>query len=392
MNERLLKFFLILLVCVPITSTDIFVPLLPKMVVALHTTIPTISLVLTTYMVGFSLSVLTAGTLSDLYGRRIILLIAFILYSLSCLSIAFCYNIYLLIWFRFLQGLGGGSGTVVARLILNDHFKDNEKVHMMSWLSTGMAIAPAIAPQIGIWTAYKIGWHGPFLVTFVVGLFMVWIILFKLKETNLTLASYNPIKHLPYSFFKAFHSPAFLGYTLLITFSWAIYFNFIGLSSFLFQKVYSYSEHQYALVIILITTGYLIGTSLTRFFNKRHYALFSIISIGVGFCLLGGAGFLSAYFLKSAFFVTIFMTIIRFGIGFIMPTSQVGALRSSSETIGWNMGCLFFSQFAVGGLTLYLAGFLESYKMGLGLISSIAIALLILALSFFLVKPQKKES
>ena len=98
MNEKLLKLLLILLVCIPMASTDIFVPTLPVMVSELHTNLTTISLVLSSYMVGFSLSMLTTGTLSDMYGRRKVLIYTILLYIISCILIMFCNNIYLLIF------------------------------------------------------------------------------------------------------------------------------------------------------------------------------------------------------------------------------------------------------------------------------------------------------
>ena len=177
------------------TSTDIFVPLLPNMTHTLNTDTSTISLTLSSYMIGFSLSMLASGGLSDLYGRKIVLIITLSLYTLTCLLIVFCANVYLLIGLRFLQGIGGGSGTVISRLILKDSFKDSEQLAMASVLSTGMALAPAIAPQIGVWSSQLLGWSGAFLITFILGLFVLWIVIFKLKETNQNLSIYNPIKN-----------------------------------------------------------------------------------------------------------------------------------------------------------------------------------------------------
>lgn len=119
MNDRILKLLLILLVCIPMSSTDIFIPALPVMVSELHTNLATIGLVLSSYMVGLSISMLTTGTLSDMYGRRKILIYTILIYTLTCFLMIFCKNIYLLIFLRFFQGIGGGSGTVVCRLIIN---------------------------------------------------------------------------------------------------------------------------------------------------------------------------------------------------------------------------------------------------------------------------------
>lgn len=386
MNEKLLKLLLILLVCIPMASTDIFVPALPIMLSELHTNLATIGLVLSSYMVGFSISMLTTGALSDIYGRKKVLIYTMLLYIISCFSIIFCHNIYILIFLRFFQGLGGGSGTVVGRLILKDHFPHNEQVNMMSTLSTGMAIAPAVAPQIGAFCSHYFNWQSCFIVTFLVGVFILWVLIFKFKETNKNLNTTNPIKQLPMSFINAFNTKEFTGFTLLIGFSWCAYFNFIGLSSFLFQKIYLYSENQYAFVIGAVTIGYLLGTTFTRVLNKRNFLISDIIKIGIVACTLGAALLLLSYIMQLGLLLILSMFIVRFGIGLIMPTSQVGAMRFHSTHTGWYMGCLFFVEFILGSMSLYIAGYLELIQIGAGMVLSILFSIMLLWLGLFLIK------
>jgi DHA1 family bicyclomycin/chloramphenicol resistance-like MFS transporter len=368
------------------TSTDIIVPALPLMVSELKTNISTIELVISAYMLGFSISMLTTGTLSDIYGRRVVLIYTMLIYILACLLIAFCHNILVLVILRFFQGLGGGSGTVVGRLIIKDYFPQNKQINMMSTLSTGMALAPAVAPQIGALCSKYLNWQSCFFITFMLGCFILWILIFKFKETNLNLSVINPIKQLPKSFILAFNSKEFIGFTLLIGFAWCAYFNFIGSSSFLFQNVYLFSANQYALVIGVVTIGYLLGTSFTRVLNSRHYTIKSTIKIGVASCCGGGIFFLIAYLQSYISLLIAAMFIIRFGIGLIMPSSQVGAMQFHPTNTGWYMGCLFFVEFILGGGTLYLAGFLELIKIGLGMTVSILSSITVLLFGFYLVR------
>jgi DHA1 family bicyclomycin/chloramphenicol resistance-like MFS transporter len=385
MNEKLLKALLILLVCIPMASTDIFIPALPIMVTDLNTTLVTIGLVLSSYMLGFSVSILTTGALSDIYGRKKVLIYSMSLYLISCLLIVFCHNIYFLIGLRFLQGLGGGSGTVVGRLVLKDYFPPQEQVNVMSILSTGMALSPAIAPQIGAICTTYFNWQSCFLVTFIIAGFILWVLIFKFQETNHNLTTLNPIKQLPFSLLQAFNTKEFIGFTLLISFAWCAYFNFIGLSSFLFQKEYLYSEHQYALVIGIVTIGYLLGTTFTRVLNHKQFSLHRIIKIGVISCLSASVLLLIAYSLKFSLLLIVAMAIIRFGIGLIMPTAQVGALRLHATNVGWYMGCLFFVEFILGSVTLYLAGLIETIKLGGGIMACIMVSSLLLLLGVKLI-------
>ena len=94
----------------PISSTDILVSSLPSMMSDFHCNISDISYTLSGYMIGFAVSILISGTLSDLLGRRKILLVTTAIYLVSCILMFLCHNLHLLITLRFLQGCGGGGG------------------------------------------------------------------------------------------------------------------------------------------------------------------------------------------------------------------------------------------------------------------------------------------
>ena len=65
---------LMLVVCLPRVTIDAYLPSLPAMADALHGTDAQLQLTLTLYMVGYALSMLASGPLSDRYGRRPVLL------------------------------------------------------------------------------------------------------------------------------------------------------------------------------------------------------------------------------------------------------------------------------------------------------------------------------
>ena len=69
-----------------------------------------------------------------------------------------------------------------------------------------------------------------------------------------------------------------------------------------------------------------------------------------------------------------------------MPTAQVGAMRYHSTNTGWYMGCLFFVEFLLGSVTLYLAGFLEMYQIGAGMVASVVISIVLLIPGLLLIR------
>lgn len=386
MNRKILISLMILLVILPISSTDIFVASLPTMMQDLHCNISNISYTLSGYIVGFSLSILVSGTLSDIFGRKPILLITAIIYAFSSLSMSIASNLPLLIFLRILQGIGGGGGFVIARLIVKDYFHSKEQLNILSMLSTGNAIAPALAPQIGNFVAQHFGWHSCFLVTSMMSILSIFLIIIFLRETLTEKNEYNPIKNLPFSLFNAFKSKQFIGYTLLIGLAWSAYFIFIGLSSFYFQNAANYTAKQFSYIIMLVTCGYLIGTNMTRYLNNKGYCIIKILLIAVQICVLSAVVFaisiLSNYYIAAV----LSMFVLRLGIGIIMPTAQLGAMRIYKTNTGWYMGCLFFVEFLISGVLLSIASHIEEFHIGYGILSIISSCIAGLIFSYKLIK------
>jgi MFS transporter, DHA1 family, multidrug resistance protein len=72
----------------------------------------------TGFLVGFSISQLFYGPLSDYYGRKPILLIGFCLYILSTGLCMFSPSVRVLLILRFIQGIGIGAASVLSRAIM----------------------------------------------------------------------------------------------------------------------------------------------------------------------------------------------------------------------------------------------------------------------------------
>jgi DHA1 family bicyclomycin/chloramphenicol resistance-like MFS transporter len=264
----------------------------------------------------------------------------------------------------------------------------------MSSLSSGMAIAPAIAPQIGAFIGNHWGWHGCFIATFLIGAIILYALVFFLQETNSYIINRthtsqkleNHLMKLPTSFLRVFFNKQFLGYTLLISFSFSAYFVFIGLSSFLFQNIFNYSSTQYSYIILLVTTGYLIGTSLTKTLNKKKYSIEQIIVIGTIICMVSSFSLLFTFILQSSWLIIFSMMWMRLGIGLIMPSSQVGAMKCTNHSAGWNMGCLFFVEFIISAIMIALGSYIDSFHIGYGLIASILLSMIFVFTGYRLIK------
>jgi len=371
MDRKKLTMFLILLVCLPMMSTDIITPILPSLSRHFDATISETNLIFTYYMIGYSLSMLIGGALSDMLGRRKVLLLSLWIYCIASFLIMLCNSLYIFILLRFFQGLGGGSGTVIGRLIVKDYYDEKNQVDMLINLSLWMAISPGLAPQIGAILSNLFNWHAIFCIIFILGsyiLYLTYSFLIETKSSDQT-QTINPLLSFPRSFIQVFLNKKFLGYMLLISFTWCIYFTFLSLSSFIFQHQFQFSENYYALLIGFITLWYLLSSLFAKRLNRKQINLDKLILIGIVLCSIPMLLFISAWYYKISYFMILSILLIRTGIAFLMPSAQAAAMQVASHSnIGWSMGCLFFMEFLLGSIFVYFAGIFEDIYLGLGMV------------------------
>jgi DHA1 family bicyclomycin/chloramphenicol resistance-like MFS transporter len=162
-DRRLILLLGALAACGPL-SIDMYLPSLPALANAFSTTAAAAEITLTSFMCGFSLGMLLYGPLSDAYGRRPILLGGIVLYAFASIGCALSFSIDSLVALRFLQALGAGSASVLARAIARDAHEATDAARVLSMLAIVTSIGPLLAPMIGGQLLLLGGWRAVFVV------------------------------------------------------------------------------------------------------------------------------------------------------------------------------------------------------------------------------------
>ena len=108
-----------------ILAQVIIVPALPDLGIIFSSDYRTIQLSVSAFSIGAGIVNLIAGPLSDRFGRRPIAISFFVIFILSSLGSYFSENIYVFLFFRFMQA-SSAAGMVLARVIVGDIYKGNK--------------------------------------------------------------------------------------------------------------------------------------------------------------------------------------------------------------------------------------------------------------------------
>jgi DHA1 family bicyclomycin/chloramphenicol resistance-like MFS transporter len=161
-DARLILLLGALAACGPL-SIDMYLPSLPALAASFGTSAAAAQSTLTSFMAGFSIGMLLYGPLSDAYGRRPVLLGGIALYTVASVGCALALSIDALIFVRFLQALGAGAASVLARAIARDAHETADAARVLSMLSIVTSIGPLLAPLIGGQLLLLGGWRVVFV-------------------------------------------------------------------------------------------------------------------------------------------------------------------------------------------------------------------------------------
>ncbi len=116
-------------------------------------------LIITAYLLGFSIMQLAFGPLSDRFGRRAPLAAGIAVYVFAALGAVFVPTFAPLLGLRFIQGMGAAATRVITVAIVRDVFGGRKMAEVMSLIMTVFMVMPVIAPSIGQGVMLLGEWH-----------------------------------------------------------------------------------------------------------------------------------------------------------------------------------------------------------------------------------------
>jgi DHA1 family bicyclomycin/chloramphenicol resistance-like MFS transporter len=238
----------------------IMVPLIPLLSVTFDRSIGDLQYLISIYVMGLAISQPLVGMLADRTGKRPVLLAGFTLFVVSSVALMLANTLQQMVALRFLQAVGVGAGTVIARSMIRDHLAPAEALKAFALLTAAMGFTPVIAPILGGLFAAKGGTTSVFALLATLGLLLLLWCLRSIpkepaevrQEQRVTLRGYRSL----------LASGLFWGHACAFGFIQGMFFTLLSTGGALFNQQFDMSITAFGTVWGVLSLTYVVGSFL----------------------------------------------------------------------------------------------------------------------------------
>jgi multidrug resistance protein len=135
------------------------------------------------YLLAQAVTTPVYAKLSDLFGRKPILLFGIAVFLLGSVLCAVAWSMPALIAFRAVQGLGAGAVQPTSNTVVGDIYSVAERARVQGYLASVWALASVLGPTLGGLFAQAGMWRGVFVINIPLCLLAAWLIMRRYHET-----------------------------------------------------------------------------------------------------------------------------------------------------------------------------------------------------------------
>lgn len=238
------------------------------------------------YFAGFALGIIIIGRLSDIIGRRPLVLAGLTLYCISSMMCSHATTGYSLLFYRFTQAFGASVGSVLAQAMARDSFEGRELAGVYVGVAISLSFVPSLGLIMGGYLVEYVSWNSNFWLLASAGVCLLALCGVFLPETNRYLGKSSNDTY--YSILKrVMTDKKVLLYALIVGSVSGMTIGFYVEAPFLFIEFFKMTPSEYGKIGFGIAAANLTGGLINRYLVKHHVSSYLAIAWGISISLLG---------------------------------------------------------------------------------------------------------
>lgn len=346
---------LLAMILLGVFPLDVLLPSFPALAAHFDRSPSDIALSISLFAVGIAFAQLLIGPLSDVIGRKGLLLAGMTVSLLGALGCVLSNDYTLFLIFRVMQALGCGC-FVLSQALVQDLFAGNERDRLRILMVTATGIFISVSPLAGTFLQATFGWRGSFWV-FIALAAVVLLKTWRLLDNSRPPHDANRLGFIQ-SYQRVLGNFEFVSCWLISAFAFACHFSFIVTSPLIFMEQLQMAPYDFALILLIYGASYVFGGLLASVLNRLINAQQQIFT-GQSLILISGLVmlYLAANHELSAATVLVPMLICTAGTTISRPPATSRAMSLFTENAGASASAGSTIIFICGGLVSALISF-----------------------------------
>lgn len=183
-NRVIITITAIMCALLEIIDTTIVNVALNEMKGNLGATLNDVSWVITAYAIANVIIVPLTSWLSQQFGRRNYFAVSIVIFTVASFLCGNATNIWELVFFRFIQGLGGGALLVTSQTIITEVYPPEKRGMAQALYGMGVIVGPTLGPPLGGYIVDHFSWPYIFYINIPIGVIATLLTLSYVKSPN----------------------------------------------------------------------------------------------------------------------------------------------------------------------------------------------------------------
>jgi len=273
----------------PLTGAtiDIYAPSLPAVAKSFNVEIQLAQLSITFYLLGYGISQIFTGILTDHFGRKPVILTCLSMYLITLFGCAFSPTIYFFLFVRLLQGIFVSGPGVINKAYIIDVIPEKNVQRYINYITIAWAFGLTVGPLLGDYL-YNIfhTWKVSFYFLSVYSILIITLLFFT--PDTLPKKSRVPLKKLSSNIRLLICNSRYISSVICVGCIYSLLIIFSLLFPFIIAKQSSTSPLLYGKLAFLVGLSWLFGNTMSRVIENQTLSARYIKLFSFGSVLLSG--------------------------------------------------------------------------------------------------------